>query len=253
MEELGYWLLDVIGAFLTWAEPYLTRGVEIIESGSPFVALITVPAGVALGLTPASYPMVPAVVGYAAGGRTSARRRAALSLAFSGGIITVYALLGIVFATLGLTLMALLNRSIWLPFAVLAPFFWIMGLRLLGVLRFGMFTLRTPDPERARGGGMLGAYLLGLPFGLAGCPSCALVLPSVLIAIAASGSPITGLLAMGGLGIGQGIVLVAAGTFIGGLAQIKRLVPYRIFVEKTLGLILILCAAYFTWRALIWL
>lgn len=246
--------MDWVARLLLWLEPYLAWGLGLIEGGSPAAALLAIPAGVALGLTPMSYPMVPAVVGYAAGGeKTTAARRAALSLSFSAGVITVYALLGVAFATLGLALMTLLNRSIWLWFALLAPFLWIMGLRLVGVLRFDMPFSGIRTPSGSREGGIHGAYLLGLPFGLAGCPSCALILPSMLTAVAASGSPYVGVLVLVGLGVGQGIVLVAAGTMIGGIIRLDRLSPYRVIVEKALGAVLLVCAAYFTWRALIWL
>jgi len=217
-----------------------------------FGALLAIPLGLALGLSPLSYPMVPAVVGCTAGEKTTAGRRAAVSAAFAGGVATVYVALGMVFGMLGLTLLALLNRSIWLWFAILAPFMWIMGLRMLGVFGFGVPFLSRPDPASGRGG-LPGAFLLGVPFGLAGCPTCALILPSMLVAVAASGSPVVGALAMLGLGVGQGIVLVAAGTLVGGLAKLKRFAPYRVAVERSFGVVLLVVAAYFTWRALLWL
>lgn len=210
-------------------------------------------AGVALGMTPATYPMVPVVVGYAAGGKKVSRRRAAaLSAALALGMSTVYAVLGLLFGLSGLALLTLLNRSIWLWYGLLAPVLWVMGLRALGLLRFGVPVLSPPDPRRGRRG-LWGAYLLGLPLGLAGCPTCALILPSLLIAVAASGSPLAGSLIMFALGIGQGVVLVAAGTVGGTLAGLDRLAPYRVVVECAVGVLLLIVAAYFTWRALLWL
>ncbi len=51
-------------------------------------------------------------------------------------------------------------------------------------------------------------------------PASALILTSVLIAIAASGSPTVGVLAMLALELGQGRVLVAAGDFGGVLVRL---------------------------------
>lgn len=204
-------------------------------------------------MSPLTYPFVPVVVSYTAGGKKSTRRRAlVLSSAFALGIVTVYAVLGALFGVLGLALLGLLNRSIWLPYAVLAPFLWIMGLRTLGLLDFAVPLRRGFDPESGRRGA-LGAYLLGLPFGLAGCPSCALILPALLTAVAASSSPLVGSLAMLGLGLGQGLVLVTAGVFGGALVRLSKLAPYRLAVERLLGVVLLAVAAYFTWRALLWL
>ena len=139
-----------------------------------------------------------------------------------------------------------------------------MGLRTLGVLRFdsplkyltpllrGPFAPVHRDGPLRRGG-LLGAYLIGVPAGLAGCPGCALILPALLSAVAASGSPLIGTAAMLMLGLGQGAVLVAAGVFASSLVNGSWISGFRRAIEITLGLALLLTAAYFSWRALIWL
>lgn len=224
-----------------------------MESGSPLGLLLAVVAGILLGLTPATYPMVPAVIGYVAGERKLTRRRAAdLGISFALGMATVYAVLGFLFGVTGFALLTFLNRSIWFWYGLLAPVLWVMGLRALGLLRFGVPMLSTPNVKR-RERGLLGAYALGMPFGLAGCPTCALILPSVLTAIAISGNPVMGALAMLGLGLGQGVVLVAAASLGGSSLSSGWLYRYRNVVEKGIGVVLVLTAAYFTWRALIWL
>ncbi len=98
---------------------------------------------------------------------------------------------------------------------------------------------------------MLGAYLLGVPFGLAGCPSCAPILLAVLTAVAASGKPLMGALAMLALGLGQGSVLVAAGAYGGTLTHLNRFARHRLTIARLLGLLLLLAAAYFGWQALL--
>lgn len=244
---------DWIGDLLTWLEPWLAGWVGLLEKGSPIGIVLTVVAGVAAGLSPLTYPFVPVVVSYAAGDKKSTKRRALiLSSAFALGITTVYMALGVLFGVLGLALLSLLNRSIGLWYGIAAPFLWIMGLRTLGLLSFAVPLRRRFDPEGGRRG-VLGAYLLGLPFGLVGCPSCALIMPSVLITIAASGSPPIGAVAMLALGLGQGLVLVTAGVLGGSLVRLSRLAPYRVAIERLLGLTLLLVAAYFTWRAWLWL
>lgn len=78
-------------------------------------------------------------------------------------------------------------------------------------------------------------------------------MPSVLITIAASGSPLVGAVAMFALGLGQGLVLVAAGVLGESLVRLSKLAPYRVAIERLLGVALLLVAAYFTWRASLWL
>ncbi len=248
------WTKERIGELLTWLEPWLGQWVNLLEQGSPVGIVLTVVAGVAAGLSPLTYPFVPVVVGYAAGGKKYTWQRALiLSSAFALGIITVYAVLGAIFGMLGLALLTLLNRSIGLWYAILAPFLWIMGLRSLGLFQLAVPLRQRFNPEHSRRRGVLGAYLLGLPFGLVGCPSCALILPSVLIAVAATGSPLVGSMAMLALGFGQGLVLVAAGVFGSALVRLSKLAPYRVTIERLLGVVLLVVAAYFTWRALLWL
>lgn len=229
-------------------------------------ALLVIPAGVALGLSPLSYPLVVVVVGYvSADEKLSTGRAAALSGAFALGISTVYVTLGVLFGILGLALLTALNRSIWLWYALLAPVLWAMGLRTLGLLRFdsplkyltplmrGPFAPAPEEDHSPRRRGLLGAYLMGIPSGLAGCPSCALILPALLSAVAASGSPTLGAAALMMLGLGQGLVLVVAGTFGARLLASSRLAGFRRAVETALGLVLLLVAAYFSWRVLIWM
>ncbi len=255
--RVGYnidWIKERIGELLTWLEPWLGQWVNLLEQGSPVGIVLTVVARVAAGLSPLTYPFVPVVVGYAAGGNKYTWQRALiLSSAFALGIITVYAVLGAIFGMLGLALLTLLNRSIGLWYAILAPFLWIMGLRSLGLFQLAVPLRQRFNPEHSGRRGVLGAYLLGLPFGLVGCPSCALILPSVLIAVAATGSPLVGSMAMLALGFGQGLVLVAAGVFGSALVRLSKLAPYRVTIERLLGVVLLVVAAYFTWRALLWL
>ncbi|HEV8044958.1 MAG TPA: cytochrome c biogenesis protein CcdA, partial [Rubrobacter sp.] len=168
--------MDWIARVLTWLEPWLAGWVDLLENGSPIGLILTVAAGVAIGLSPLTYPFVAVVVSYAAGDKKSTKRHAfVLSSAFALGIITVYVALGVLFGVLGLALLSLLNRSIGLWYGIAAPFLWIMGLRSLGLLSFAVPLRQRFDPEGGRRG-VLGAYLLGLPFGLVGCPSCALIM-----------------------------------------------------------------------------
>ncbi len=72
---------------------------------------------------------------------------------------------------------------------------------------------------------------------------------AVLTAVAANTQPLTGALAMLAVGLGQGLILVAAGTYVGTLPNLKRFAPYRVAINRVLALVLLLAAAYFAWRA----
>jgi hypothetical protein len=49
--------------------------------------------------------------------------------------------------------------------------------------------------------------------------------------------------------VGQGLILVLAGTYLGTLPSLKRFVNHRIAINWLLGLLLLIAAAYFAWRA----
>ncbi len=241
---------DWIGRLLAWLEPWLAYWLELMAGGSLLALGAAALAGVALGLSPITYLFMPAVVGYAGGsGEGTSRRRAAkLSLAFVLGVTTVYVALGALWGSVGLLLLAVLGASLWLWYGLGAVALLLMGLNLMGLLRLRLPFLKTPSPGTGQRS-VLGAYLLGLPFGLAGCPSCEPVRLAVLTAVAANTQPLMGALAMLAVGLGQGLILVAAGTYIGTLPNLKRFAGYRVAINRSLALVLILAAAYFAWRA----
>jgi cytochrome c-type biogenesis protein len=242
--------MDWVGRLLTWLEPWLAYLLGLMQQG-PLLALgVAGLAGVALGLSPVTYLFVPAVVSYVGGTKSTTRRRAAsLSLAFALGITTVYMMLGALWGSLGLLLLDLLRQWLWVWYGIGAIALLLMGLRMVGLLYFSAPRLRSPDPT-TRQPGVLGAYLLGLTFGLTGCPSCEPIRRAVLAAVAASTQPFMGALAMLALGLGQGLILVLAGTYVGTLPSLKRFVKHRGVINWLLGLLLLTVAAYFAWRAL---
>jgi cytochrome c-type biogenesis protein len=242
--------MDWLGRLLTWLEPWLAYLLGLMEGGSLLGLGAAALAGVALGLSPITYLFMPAVVGYAGSAGDVGRGRAAkLSLAFVLGVTTVYVALGALWGTVGQLLLALLGRSLWLWYGLGAAALLIMGLRMLGLLRFEVPLLRPPDPAKG-GRSALGAYLLGLPFGLAGCPSCEPIRLAVLTAVAAGTEPLMGALAMLAVGLGQGLILVAAGTYVGTLPSLKRFSGSRRAINRLLGLLLLVAGAYFAWRTL---
>lgn len=245
--------MDWIGRLLAWLEPWLAYWLSLIEGGSLLGLCAAVVAGVALGLSPISYLFMPAVVGYGGGGNGTTRSRAAgLSLAFVLGVTTVYIVLGALWGGVGRLLLYLLGHSLWIWYGICAAALLLMGLRMVGLLRINVSLLRLPGRYRMRQQcSVTGAYLLGIPFGLAGCPSCEPIRLAVLTAAATSTRPLMGALAMLALGLGQGLILVTVGAYVGTLPNMKRFAGHRVVVNRLLGLLLLIAAAYFAWRAFV--
>jgi cytochrome c-type biogenesis protein len=71
----------------------------------------------------------------------------------------------------------------------------------------------------------------------------------VLTVVAASTQPLIGALAMLALGLGQGVILMVAGTYVGSLPNLKRFAGHRMAINRLLGLLLLLAAGFFALRA----
>ena len=71
----------------------------------------------------------------------------------------------------------------------------------------------------------------------------------MLTAVAASSRPLMGALAMLALWLGQGLILVTVGTYVGTLANLRRFASYRLAINRLLGLLLLMAAVFFAWRA----
>jgi cytochrome c biogenesis protein CcdA len=88
--------------------------------------------------------------------------------------------------------------------------------------------------------GILGAFLLGLPFGIAASPCTMPVTIAVLAFAAAKGSMIYGMLFMFIFALGRSIPIIIAGTFTGFLKKAKFLNKYEKVFEIIGDVLLVL-------------
>ncbi len=241
---------DLTFAFRSLVE---TLGGWIYETPatSPLAFGAAAAAGLLMGLTPTTLPLVPVVFGYVLGegqATPSYRRSRGLSLAaaFVLGVASVDAAIGFLFGLLGYYVARLLQAYLSLTNLLIAVGLAIMGLALLRVIRL---RLPVPRPKLRQAGSLSGAYLLGMPFGVAICPACTpLVLP-ILAAAAATGSAVlsAGLLFV--FGLGRGIPVLIAGTTAGALKHFERSSGWVRAIERGGGVILIITAFYFAYQS----
>jgi len=197
------------------------------------------------GLSPCTLPTVVFITAYVGGEKVNSKKRGfILSLAFVLGIAFMLSLLGVFAGFMGKIIASeqILNY-------IIAAILLIMGLWLLKVFKFipsYSFSKLTPK----KGSGILGAFLFGIPFGIAASPCTLPITISVLAFSAIKGSILFGMLLMFIFAIGRSIPLLIVGTFTGLLKNMKVLVKYQNIIEKVAGVILILLAAYFIWQAI---
>ncbi|MFW6205879.1 MAG: cytochrome c biogenesis CcdA family protein [Gemmatimonadota bacterium] len=188
-------------------------------AASPMVALVAAAGwGVAsVVLSPCHLAGIPLIIGYIAspGSLPTPRRAFTLSTAFAVGILVTIGLVGAVTAAVGRTV-GELGPAVTYAVAVV---FLVVGLYLLDVIRLPEWGgLRSGRG----GGGVRGAFGLGLTFGLALGPCTFAFLAPVLgagLAVAAT-APVVAVGLVLAFGAGHCAVIVAAGSSAGGVQKL---------------------------------
>lgn len=228
-----------------------------VNAAFPVVLAVILSLGFVSGLSPCSLPTVALVVGYVS--RNGAHGKANgffLSLCFVMGIAAVLTVLGGVSGYLG----GLLSQSKLLfakgasglkIFVGLASVIFIsLGLWMLKILNFnGLNLLSRVRVERGSGG--FGAFLLGLPFGLAASPCTLPVTIAVLLYLAAKGDPLAGMFFMFVFTLGRSIPILVAGTFTGLLAKLQGFQRWQAALEKVGGSIMIIIGVHLILRSML--
>ncbi len=213
---------------------------------NPWLAVLAVFIG---GATTASNPcvlaMIPLLMGVVAGGEvTSIKKSLGFSALFVFGLSITFAILGLISALMGKMLGDVGSFWKYLVAAVCL----VMGLHLLGPLKFD-FSL--PQPVNVRRGGPIGAFLLGLLFGVVSTP-CAVPILAVLLAyVGSKGNVVYGGFLLLIYALGHSALILIAGTSMGAakkLIESKGLRKTNWALQKIAGIIIILVGAYFLFR-----
>ncbi|MFW5858094.1 MAG: redoxin domain-containing protein [Planctomycetota bacterium] len=203
-----------------------------LASGSLLVYPLLLGVGVLASFTPCTYPVIPITVGYI-GAASNGRRGVALglSLALVLGLASVYAILGVVFAAMGMTFGAVMGSGPAL--AGIALFFVLMALFLLDVFSFPTLAYlgRLQGGERRKG--VAGAFVTGAVSGLVVGPCTGPILFAVIAFVVATlegaettagyaGQALSGGLKLFVFGLGQGALIVLSGVFAGFLTRLPK-------------------------------
>lgn len=182
--------------------------------------LATFVAGLASFLAPCSVPLLPAYLSAVSGAAAAdladhTRRRdfrgrlLAGSILYVAGFTTVFILLGIGAAGIGHSVRQV-ERAVEIAGGILLVVF---GLIVCGVLRLPVLerVRGLSLPDRLRGRGVAGAYLVGVVFGIGWTPCVGPYLGTALVLAATSAHVVSGavLLAAYAIGLGLPFVLIA--------------------------------------------
>ena len=159
-------------------------------------------------LSPCHLSAIPLVIGYISShGRVKVQRTLSLSLLFASGSLGTIAMIGLITASMGRMLG---DTGVWGNY-VIAGVFIVMGLYLMEIITLNWRGIALPDEQR---GGLRGAFLLGLLFGIGLGPCTFAFLAPVLgvVFTLASGNWLKAVLLIGAFGIGHAAVIAVAGS-----------------------------------------
>lgn len=208
--------------------------VDQLFGGTLLAALpIAVFAGLISFLSPCVLPLVPGYVAYATGFASTKGKVLLGSLLFVLGFTFIFASFGLAFGGLGSQIAA--NEEIITK--VLGVFTVVMGAIFLGLFPFAP----TFAPKISTTGGIAGAPLLGVLFGIGWTPCIGPALATVQTLAFNESSATRGAILSIGYSIGLGIPFILSGLF---LDRSKRIRSYFVkrgsLISKVGGVLLIL-------------
>ena len=195
-------------------------------------------------LSPCHLSGIALVIGYISRhGRIKGERTVLLSLLFAAGTLFTIALLGVLTASMGRMLG---DTGEWGRY-VIGGVFILMGLYLLDIITLNWTRIELPDEQR---GGLWGAFLLGLVFGIGLGPCTFAFLAPVLGVVfsIASENWLKALLLIGAFGIGHALVIAVAGGMTNLLQHYLDWAGKSIamlYVKRSLGFLLCIIGLFF--------
>ena len=205
---------------------------------SPWLAVVAVFAGgVTTALNPCVLAMIPLLMSVVAGNRetTTVKRSLAFSLFFVLGLAITFTVLGLISALMG-RMFGNVGRF-WKY--IVAGVCLFMGFHLLGLLKWN---LPMPAGLKIRKQGYIGAFLLGLLFGVVSTP-CAVPILAVLLAfVAEKGNILYGGFMLFVYALGHSALVLVAGTSVGAakaLIESKGLRVAHGVLQKFAGVLII--------------
>ncbi|ODN41862.1 protein-disulfide reductase DsbD [Piscirickettsia litoralis] len=207
--------------------------------------------GILLSLTPCILPMLPILMGIILGQKNNTTRNAFfLSLSYVLGVAVSYAIAGVVAASLGQSLQAMLQNP-WV-ISVFSLVFILLALSL-----FGAYDLQVPavirnrlhnTNQKIKGGSYLSAAMMGVVSSLVASPCLTAPLAGALIYLSSTGNQLLGGSALFALGLGLGVPMLILGAS-GGKLMLKA-GSWMNQIKTLLGLILIAMAIWMISRIL---
>jgi cytochrome c biogenesis protein CcdA len=197
--------------------------------------------GILSSSSPCVLATIPLVIGYVGGYSEGDRRKAFLySLTFIVGLSLTFTILGAIASLMG-GLFGMVSRT-W--------YFIVGGVAIaIGLHLIGLFEWNIPVPVhlQPRQRGLLGAFLLGIFFGIVSSPCATPVLALILTFVASKGEVAYGTSLLFVYALGHCALIFLAGTATGfaeGFIKSKGIAGITIWTKRIGGLIVVFVGIY---------
>jgi len=224
----------------------LLDNIEQIITLYPLVAFGAVfLAGVVSSASPCVLATIPLVVGFVGGYSDGDRWKAfRYSLAFILGLSLTFTAFGAAAGLLG-TMFGTLGGPWYLIAGAIAL---VMGGQMMGLYEISLPIRRDFKPKR---GGLVGAFLLGLFFGVVSSPCATPVLVVLLTLVAGKGQVLYGIALLFSYAIGHCLLMLFAGTFTGfieGFVKARGVMNFSLWAKRVSGAVVALVGGWFIWQ-----
>ena len=220
----------------------MLSNISDVINNSPLLAYAMVFVG---GLISASSPcvlaVIPLVIGFVGGYAEGNRRKAVTySIVFAIGLSITFTILGAIASLVG-GLFGDVGNAWYYNVAAVAV---VMGLHLAGILRF-----RIPQPIKleSRHKGILGAFLLGLLFGIVSSPCATPVLAVILTFVASEARVVYGTSLLFTYAVAHCALIIVAGVFTGfveNYAKSKGVSNFSLITKRISGVLIFVAGIY---------
>lgn len=207
-------------------------------------------AGVMVSLTPCVYPLIPVTAAVIAGANASGRRRTAflLSFLYVFGLAMAYAGLAVFAAMTGKMFGALQNTPLF--YFLIAGIFLFFALAMIDLVPLPMFRMfDVPAGRQGKARSPWTVFVMGVAAGFAVGPCTAPVLGSLLVYVASKQNVFYGASLLFVFACGVGATLILAGLCGGMIAGWPKAGMWMVWIKRAAGLVLLLFAGYYIWRA----
>ncbi|MFQ3549858.1 MAG: cytochrome c biogenesis protein CcdA, partial [Armatimonadota bacterium] len=195
--------------------------------------------GIMLAFTPCVYPMYPITLGYFSNQSEKNTLKVLLYAAvYVFGIGITYSILGVFAALTGNQI----GTAMQMPIIVVGISLMLFALSLS---MFGLFEIKPPEfiAKRSAGKtGIIGAFFMGLIFGLVASPCVGPVVLGLMLYVAQIGDPLQGFLLFFVMAIGIGTPLFGVAAFS---AKLPMPGLWMVTVKRIAGFLLMGAAVYF--------